>query len=439
MVSAVTQVQTYNDPAFVKARNRPLGADSNPDAGRPLGTYSTGFEVALERENRVGGDGGAVADSAEHGIESIGWVAFTHGKGSIGGDLYQASITENVVTHDPQTGGIAFCAGFTQPPLLFGNMYVFAIVHARREKMPASASNFASSLPRCRATHHGTDSSEVRLSRGVAVDSAAVFIEEESCSDDEVEHVPEIIAYFAIQHGSHKIRARTSAPPNVPPPSEMVVCENAAAGGELCCGDLTDPQCAECWNLHHQNGAGAANTATTCTERATSTFNSMNAVCCADPKDCQTGRFPSDCPADCASLWIPIWRDCGAQVTSMFAGSPDMASSIGGFSHACETTFFGNGDGRCDDTYWNAGLQLIGQNCNGPNGLAFFVQGGHLQGAFTDTCSPTCRSIFEPVRCTSLSLSLSYSLSLSLFSLLSSLFSLLSSLSLARAAACLCG
>ena len=104
----------------------------------------------------------------------------------------------------------------------------------------------------------------------------------------------------------------------------------------------------------------------------------------------------------------------------MFAGSPDMASSTGGFSHACEKTFFGNGDGRCDDTYWNAGLQLIGQNCNGPNGLAFFVQGGHLQGAFTDTCSPTCRSIFEPVRRTSESVSLL-------------------SLSLARAAACLCG
>ena len=53
-VSAVTQVQTYNDPAFVKARNRPLGADSDVAGGRPLGTYSSGFEVALEREGSNG-------------------------------------------------------------------------------------------------------------------------------------------------------------------------------------------------------------------------------------------------------------------------------------------------------------------------------------------------------------------------------------------------
>ena len=69
MVSALTQVQTYNDPHFVKARNRPLGADSDVAGGRPLGTYSTGFEVALERE----GSNGIGADPLqEHGMEAIG-------------------------------------------------------------------------------------------------------------------------------------------------------------------------------------------------------------------------------------------------------------------------------------------------------------------------------------------------------------------------------
>ena len=367
MVSAITQVQTYNDPAFVKARNRPLGADSDPTGGRPLGTYSTGFEVALERENAAGGATGAVADSGAHAIEAIGWMALPHGKGTIGGDLYQASITENVVTHDPMTGGIAFCAGFTNPPLLFGNM----------------------------ATHHGSDSAEIRLSRGVTADDAAVFVEEESCSDDELLHNAEVISYFAFQSGGgHKIRARASAPANVPAPSDMVVCTNTAAGGTLCCGDLNDPACSQCWGLHHQ--AQLHSSATTCTERATQTFNSMNAVCCADPQDCSTGHFPTDCSTDCAALWMPIWRDCGSVVTNMFAGSPDMSSTIQPFSRACETTFLGSGAGRCDNAYWAAGLQLIDQNCDGPNGLSFGVAGGHLQGSFLTTCSQPCKEIFEP-------------------------------------------
>jgi hypothetical protein len=121
-VAVLTQVQTYNDPHFIKTRNRPLGANAGYDDSHQIGTYGAGFEVALERENSSG-DGetnnvaGAVSESAAHGLETVGYVAFQHGKGSIGGDLYQASISADVVTHDPATGAIAFCAGFTDAPL----------------------------------------------------------------------------------------------------------------------------------------------------------------------------------------------------------------------------------------------------------------------------------------------------------------------------------
>ena len=278
----------YNDPAFVKARNRPLGADSDVEGGRPLGTYSTGFEVALERDTDTDENGGGVANSRDHGIEAIGWAAFQHGKGSIGGDLYQASITESVVTHDPSTGGIALCAGFASPPLFFGNM----------------------------ATHHGSDSAEVRLSGAVTADSASVYVEEETCNDDETDHVPEVIAFFAFQRSSaHKIRARMQAPAAVPPVSEAVVCENKVTGpGSVCCGDMTNQACIDCWG---RQGV-APPTGTTCTERATTTFATMNDVCCDKKAKCDTGAFPTSCSTPCAALWMPIWEQCGGVVESMY-------------------------------------------------------------------------------------------------------------------------
>ena len=278
--------------------------------------------------------------------------------------MYQASITGNVVTHVPASGGIAFCAGFTDAPALFGNI----------------------------ATYHGADSSELRLSRGVTPDDAAIFVEEESCTDAEVVHIAEVVSYFAFQqHTAHKIRARTQAPANVPVVSETPVCANQATGPTaVCCSDMTDQVCVDCWGRQQQPPA----TATTCSQRSTLTFNSMNTVCCSGKAGCDTGAFPTRCSDDCAALWMPIWQDCGAMLTSMFAGSPDMAASIGPFSDTCETTFFGSGSGRCDDTYWQAGLQIITQVC--PNPGSQVLQGAHLAGPFPSTCSPQCSAVFLP-------------------------------------------
>ena len=99
-------------------------------------------------------------------------------------------------------------------------------------------------------------------------------MEEETCNDDETEHVPEVIAFFAFQRSSaHKIRARMQAPAAVPPVSEAVVCENEVTGpGSVCCGDMTNQACLDCWGRQGRTPP----TGTTCTERATTTFATMN-------------------------------------------------------------------------------------------------------------------------------------------------------------------
>ena len=91
-------------------------------------------------------------------------------------------------------------------------------------------------------------------------------------------------------------------------------------------------------------------------------------------------------------------------IEQMFASTPQMASTIGAFSDACEATYFGSGGGacplvasssfgrhcltrcrriagRCDDDYWRAGLQLITQKCPSP-GVNQVYQAGHLSGNF---------------------------------------------------------
>ena len=105
-------------------------------------------------------------------------------------------------------------------------------------------------------------------------------------------------------------------------------------------------------------------------------------------------------------------------IEQMFASTPQMASTIGAFSDACEATYFGSGGGacplvasssfgrhcltrcrriagRCDDDYWRAGLQLITQKCPSP-GVNQIYQAGHLSGAFPETCEPACKALFEP-------------------------------------------
>lgn len=241
------------------------------------------------------------------------------------------------------------------------------------------------------ATHHGSDSAEVRLASGISPTGAQVFIEEESCSDDEVEHVAEVVAFLALERGPHKIRAMThEAAAGSYGASDPRTCDNEPPSNAMCCQDMLDRTCQECWSRQRQPPA----TGQSCSDRAQTTFNEMNTICCPK-KGCTDGTFPSSCDADCAGLWMPIWESCGGMIEQMFASTPQMASTIGAFSDACEATYFGSGGGRCDDDYWRAGLQLITQKCPSP-GVNQVYQAGHLSGNFPETCEPACKALFEP-------------------------------------------
>ena len=173
-VAIFTQVQTYNDPLYVKTRNRPMA-----NAGGPA--FGSGFQVALERDQVQGQAIGT------HGVESVGWIAIQHGQSTVGGDLYQADMTDDRITHDPASGGIAFCSDFTAAPLFFANMM----------------------------TYDGADPSQLRLQQPVSATQANVYIEEVTCNaeDNTGEHTTEVVSYLAIQHdGNHKIRATAQAP-----------------------------------------------------------------------------------------------------------------------------------------------------------------------------------------------------------------------------------
>ena len=51
------------------------------------------------------------------------------------------------------------------------------------------------------------------MSRDVTTTAAYIYCQEETCNDQETTHLPEQIAYLALEHdGAHKIRALAAAP-----------------------------------------------------------------------------------------------------------------------------------------------------------------------------------------------------------------------------------
>ena len=144
-------------------------------------SFGSGFQVALERDQAQG------ASIGTHGTESIGWIAIQHGQSTLGGDLYQADMTADRVTHEQSSGGIQFCSGFTQKPLFFSQI----------------------------VTYDGGDPSHLRLAQPVSTEQANVYVEEVTCNSDDNNgaHTTEIVSYLAIEHSpAHKIRATAQAP-----------------------------------------------------------------------------------------------------------------------------------------------------------------------------------------------------------------------------------
>ena len=348
-VSIITQVQTYNDVSFVKTRTHALLKSGVNQQSAHVGdddqTWSTGFSVSLEREKGIG-------NQISQQLEQIGYVAFQHTSegDTLGGDLYMADQTDMSVTDSPTGGGINFCVGFENPPLFFASI----------------------------ATYEGWDSAELRLAVPTTNAAAAVYIEEEGCSDDETTHIPEVVSFFALQHSTaNKIRATATAPRNVGAPPQY-----GWSPGEPECGaaGVYPTHCAEgdtmCWDS--TAAAGASAPAQDCAARFQDSLDVVNSVCCADKGACSSGStFPTKCSDDCSGLWMPIWENCKGYVQTIFSGDASTAASINKFSAACATTLYG---GSCTDDYWTKALAQVQKKCTS-----------------TTTCSKTCRKTVLPV------------------------------------------
>ena len=144
----VSQVQTENDPHWVKTRQRD--------------TTATGFRVALEEEED---------ETTSHGSETVGWLAIEARQGEWNGHKYKAANTPNAVTHSWYQ--ISFGSGaFTQAP------------------------RFIAAL----ATYDGGDSAHLRYKRtSLTASGVQVMVEEDTTYDDETNHTTEVVSYLAIE------------------------------------------------------------------------------------------------------------------------------------------------------------------------------------------------------------------------------------------------
>ena len=145
---AVTQLQTHTGGNWVKTRQRNVA--------------STGMQAKMEED----------ASDNGHNTEIFGWFAMPAGSGTIGGLTYEAIKTPNAVTHNPYD--ISFSATFGAAPALFTHMQ----------------------------TTNGGDPSHMRLDSDVSTSGATVFVEEETCSDPELNHIAETIGALAIGKGT---------------------------------------------------------------------------------------------------------------------------------------------------------------------------------------------------------------------------------------------
>jgi murein DD-endopeptidase MepM/ murein hydrolase activator NlpD len=145
----LSQVQTANDPHWVKTRQRKAGPG--------------GFEVALEQEENK---------PTPHGSETIGWLAMEAGTGSWNGHVYEAGQTADAVTHRWHT--ITFDAPFGKVPCFQAGL----------------------------ATYDGGDSAHLRYNRSsLAASGVEVTVEEDRAGDEEMDHTTEKVNYLAIEMG----------------------------------------------------------------------------------------------------------------------------------------------------------------------------------------------------------------------------------------------
>lgn len=144
----LSQVQTNNDPEFVRTRQRDAAAQ--------------GFSLGLEKEEALRGGG--------HGSETVGWLAISSGMGVWDDFAYQAGNTGNTVTH-------------------------------KWHDLDLSAFDATPNLLASIATYNGVDSSGLRYREVSGTDSNGIQIkiEEDKSLDSETKHTREEVNFLAIE------------------------------------------------------------------------------------------------------------------------------------------------------------------------------------------------------------------------------------------------
>lgn len=141
----LSQVQTDNDPQFVRTRQTQASVD--------------GFSLSMEEEEALKNSG--------HATETVGWLAIESGVGNWGELEYQAGHTGNSVNH--QGYDLNFSQDFSNEPHLLASL----------------------------ASFNGSDSAGLRY-QNLSDTSVTIVLEEDQSKDSEMNHINEIVDFLAV-------------------------------------------------------------------------------------------------------------------------------------------------------------------------------------------------------------------------------------------------
>jgi hypothetical protein len=139
----LSQVQSNNDSSWVKTRH--------------LGVNTSSVTLGLEKDE---------ANAANHGTETVGWLAIEPGSGSWSGLAYKAGRTSNVV----KDAWYSFSFGTT-----------------------LSSPRFFAAMP----TRDGGDNAALRY-QGLTSTGVQVRVEEDTTLDSETAHTTEVVDYLVL-------------------------------------------------------------------------------------------------------------------------------------------------------------------------------------------------------------------------------------------------
>ncbi|RMG99682.1 MAG: hypothetical protein D6706_05180, partial [Chloroflexi bacterium] len=143
----ISQVQTNNDPYWVKTRQQ--------------NSSVSGVQIAMEQDS---------GRSNVHGAEIIGWLAIEPGTGNWAGHLFEAGNTADVVTHNWHQ--LNFSQNFAAKPRVAAAI----------------------------ATYDGGDPAHLRYDQAShSPEGVRLYIEEDTVTDSEINHTTEVVSYLAVE------------------------------------------------------------------------------------------------------------------------------------------------------------------------------------------------------------------------------------------------